>query len=54
MRSNPDGSQATDLLSRCTAPVDVSEGSRAVSALVTFTPNGQDFGGTCAVKVDGS
>lgn len=51
---NPDGTWATDLLSRCTAPVDVSEGSSALSAVVTFTPNGENFGGTRSVKVVGS
>ncbi len=48
----PDGTIATDLLSRCSADVDVTPSTSQVSILVTFTPDGQTYGGTCTVKVE--
>ncbi len=50
---NPDGTLATDLLSRCTALADVTTGSQALAAVVTFTPNELDFGGTCSIEIEG-
>jgi hypothetical protein len=46
----PDGSIATDLLSRCTLDVDVASGSGPIAVRVTFTPHGESFGGTCVIE----
>jgi hypothetical protein len=47
----PDGSIATDLLSRCTADVNVMTATPRVSVLATFTPDGVSHGGPCTLEV---
>lgn len=46
----PDGSIATDLLSRCMLDVDVSPRPDPVAIRVTFTPDDESFGGTCVIE----
>jgi hypothetical protein len=48
----PDGSIATDLLSRCSAEVVVGEETRIVSIRVTFAPDPQSFRAGCTIRTD--
>jgi len=45
------GHAATDLLARCSTPVDAVAGSDRISAVVTFVP-GDNFAGTCSIRVE--
>jgi hypothetical protein len=45
------GNIATDLLARCSMPIDAVAGADRVSAVVTFVP-GDSFAGTCAIRVE--
>ncbi len=47
----PDGTIATDLLSRCSTELNVTSATSKVSVLVTFSPDPQSFGGTCTLAV---
>lgn len=47
----PDGSRAFDLLSRCSAEVEVLPSAAPIEVVVTFVPDGVSFGGTCTLDV---
>jgi hypothetical protein len=49
----PDGSRATDLLSRCMLDVEVDPAARPIEIQVTFTPDGVSFGGSCSIEAMG-
>jgi hypothetical protein len=46
----PDGQVARDLLSRCYVDVDVTPDTDHVGIVVTFTPDGSQWGGSCRVE----
>lgn len=45
-----DGRPATDLLARCHLDIVVETADDAVAVVVTFTPDGVSYGGTCAIE----
>jgi hypothetical protein len=47
---DPDGSIATDLLSRCSIDIDLDPAAGPVEVQVTFTPDGLSFGGSCTIE----
>lgn len=47
----PDGSVATDLLSRCIGDVEVGSGTDIVTVRVTFTPDPLSFRATCTLTL---
>jgi hypothetical protein len=49
---NPDGTEATDMLGRCSADVDVAAGADVVVAVVTFAPTASSLEATCSIEVE--
>jgi len=48
----PDGSLATDLLSRCSGDIEVGQETSVVNIRVTFTPDPQSFRAACTLVHD--